>query len=234
MRRYLHREGRRIITTSALIAIVAAVAAVRFLPLWLSIAIVVAVLLKVMFVCRFFRVPVRNVPAALAGDPNAVLAPADGTIVAVEEVYEDEILSEKRIQVSIFMSVWNIHINWYPVSGMVEYFRHHPGKFLVAWHPKSSTDNERTTTVVRTPVGQRVLFRQIAGFVARRIVSYAQNGLEAERGRECGFIKFGSRVDVFLPLGSEVCVGMGDKTTGMSTLLARLPEQGGTTTGLGE
>lgn len=228
MRRYLHREGRRIITTSALIAIVAAVAAVRFLPLWLSIAIVVAVLLKVMFVCRFFRVPVRNVPAELAEDPRAVLAPADGTIVAVEEVYEDEILSEKRIQVSIFMSVWNIHINWYPVSGMVEYFRHHPGKFLVAWHPKSSTDNERTTTVVRTPAGQRVLFRQIAGFVARRIVSYAHNGLEADRGRECGFIKFGSRVDVFLPLGSEVCVGMGDKTTGMRTLLARLPEQGDT------
>lgn len=234
MRRYLHREGRRIITTSALIAIVAAVAAVRFLPLWLSIAIVVAVLLKVMFVCRFFRVPVRNVPAELAEDSWAVLAPADGTIVAVEEVYEDEILSEKRIQVSIFMSVWNIHINWYPVSGMVEYFRHHPGKFLVAWHPKSSTDNERTTTVVRTPAGQRVLFRQIAGFVARRIVSYAQNGLEAERGRECGFIKFGSRVDVFLPLGSEVCVGMGDKTTGMRTLLARLPEQGDTATGRGE
>lgn len=234
MRRFLHREGRRIITTSALIAIVAAVAAVRFLPLWLSIAIVVAVLLKVMFVCRFFRVPVRNVPAELTEDPNAVLAPADGTIVAVEEVYEDEILSEKRLQVSIFMSVWNIHINWYPVSGMVEYFRHHPGKFLVAWHPKSSTDNERTTTVVRTPAGQRVLFRQIAGFVARRIVSYAQNGLEAERGRECGFIKFGSRVDVFLPLGSEVCVGMGDKTTGMRTLLARLPEKEDTATGRGE
>lgn len=230
MRRYLHREGRRIITTSTLIAIVAAVAAVRFLPLWLSIAIVVAVLLKVMFVCRFFRVPVRSVPAEFAGnggDPYAVLAPADGTVVAIEEVYEDEILSEKRIQVSIFMSVWNIHINWYPVSGIVEYFRHHPGKFLVAWHPKSSTDNERTTTVVRTPAGHRVLFRQIAGFVARRIVSYAHEGLEAERGRECGFIKFGSRVDVFLPLGSEVCVGMGDKTTGMRTLLARLPEQSG-------
>lgn len=231
MRRYLHREGRRIITTSTLIAIVAAVAAVRFLPLWLSAAIVVAVLLKVMFVCRFFRVPVRSVPEEFGmdggGDPYAVLAPADGTIVAIEEVYEDEILSEKRIQVSIFMSVWNIHINWYPVSGMVEYFRHHPGKFLVAWHPKSSTDNERTTTVVRTAAGQRVLFRQIAGFVARRIVSYAHDGLEAQRGRECGFIKFGSRVDVFLPVGSEVCVKMGDKTTGMRTLLARMPSQQG-------
>lgn len=224
MRRYLHREGRRIIATSAFIAIVAAVAAVRFLPLWLSIAIVLAVLLKVLFVCRFFRVPVRSVPADLGDDPYVVLAPADGTVVAIEEVYEDEILSEKRIQVSIFMSIWNIHINWYPVSGMVEYFRHHNGRFLVAWHPKSSTDNERTTTVVRTGTGHKVLFRQIAGFVARRIVSYSHDGLEAERGRECGFIKFGSRVDVFLPLGSEVCVKLGEKTTGMRTLLARMPQ----------
>ena len=153
-----------------------------------------------------------------------MLAPADGTIVAIEEVYEDEILSEKRIQVSIFMSIWNIHINWYPVAGLVEYFRHHPGRFLVAWHPKSSTDNERTTTVVRTPVGHRILFRQIAGFVARRIVSYSHDGLEAKRGRECGFIKFGSRVDVFLPVGSDVHVGLGDKTVGMRTLIARMPE----------
>lgn len=224
MRRYLHREGRRIITTSILIAFVAGAAAVRFLPLWLSVAIVIAVLLKVMFVCRFFRVPVRSVPAEYEGDPYAVLCPADGTVVAIEEVYEDEILSEKRIQVSVFMSIWNIHINWYPVSGLVEYFRHHSGKFLVAWHPKSSTDNERTTTVVRTATGHRVLFRQIAGFVARRIVSYSHDGREAERGRECGFIKFGSRVDLFLPVGSEVCVKLGDKTTGMRTLIARLPE----------
>ena len=108
--------------------------------------------------------------------------------------------------------------------GLVEYFRHHPGKFLVAWHPKSSTDNERTTTVVRMESGHRILFRQIAGFVARRIVSYAHNGLEAERGRECGFIKFGSRVDVFLPLGSEVRVELGQKTTGMRTPLAQLPK----------
>lgn len=224
MRRLLHREGRRIITTSALIAVVAAVAAVRFLPLWLSIAIVVLVLLKVLFVCRFFRVPVRSVPADYDGDPYAVLAPADGIIVAIEEVYEDEILSEKRIQVSIFMSIWNIHINWYPVSGLVEYFRHHQGRFLVAWHPKSSTDNERTTTVVRTTLGHRILFRQIAGFVARRIVSYSHDGLEANRGRECGFIKFGSRVDVFLPLGSEIHVALGDKTVGMRTMIARMPE----------
>lgn len=223
MRRYLHPEGRRIIIASILIALVAGLAAVRFLPLWVSVAIIVAVLLKVLFVCRFFRVPSRHAPAEFEADPCAVLSPADGTVVAIEEVYEDEILSEQRIQVSIFMSIWNIHINWYPVSGLVEYFRHHSGRFLVAWHPKSSTDNERTTTVVRTGTGQLVLFRQIAGFVARRIVSYSHSGLEAERGRECGFIKFGSRVDVFLPLGSEVNVTLGQKTTGMRTLLGRLP-----------
>lgn len=222
MRRYLHREGRRIIATSVLIAVVAAVAAVRFLPLWLSVAIIVLVLFKVFFVCRFFRVPVRCQPPECAEDPMTVLAPADGTVVAIEEVYEDEILSEKRIQVSIFMSIWNIHINWYPVSGLVEYFRHHPGKFLVAWHPKSSTENERTTTVLRLSGGERIMFRQIAGFVARRIVSYSHTGLEVERGRECGFIKFGSRVDVFLPLDSEVLVCLGEKTIGMRTPLAHL------------
>ena len=226
MRKYLHREGRRIITTSILIALVAALAAVRFLPLWLSAAIVVFVLLKVLFVCRFFRIPVRRT-ALDCTDDACVLAPADGQVVAIEEVFESEILSEPRIQVSIFMSIWNIHINWYPVGGIIEYFRHHPGRFLVAWHPKSSTDNERTTTVVRTPQGHRVLFRQIAGFVARRIVSYACVGGAVKRGQECGFIKFGSRVDIFLPLGSEVCVQLNEKTTGQRTVLARLPKSEG-------
>ena len=226
MRKYLHREGRRIITTSILIALVAALAAVRFLPLWLSAAIVVFMLLKVLFVCRFFRIPVRRT-ALDCTDDACVLAPADGQVVAIEEVFESEILSEPRIQVSIFMSIWNIHINWYPVGGIIEYFRHHPGRFLVAWHPKSSTDNERTTTVVRTPQGHRVLFRQIAGFVARRIISYACVGGAVKRGQECGFIKFGSRVDIFLPLGSEVCVQLNEKPTGQRTVLARLPKSEG-------
>ncbi|WP_304708393.1 phosphatidylserine decarboxylase family protein [uncultured Rikenella sp.] len=223
MRKYLHREGRRIITTSILIALVAALAAVRFLPLWLSGTIVFFMLLKVLFVCRFFRIPVRR--AALdCTDDACVLAPADGRVVAIEEVFEEEILSEPRIQVSIFMSIWNIHINWYPVNGIIDYFRYHPGRFLVAWHPKSSTDNERTTTVVRTAGGHRVLFRQIAGFVARRIVSYSCVGGTAQRGRECGFIKFGSRVDILLPVGSEICVKLDEKTTGMRTVIARLPK----------
>lgn len=230
MRRYLHREGRRIIVGSIGIAAVAAVLAIRFLPLWLGVAVAVAGGLAVLFECRFFRVPERQVMVPAGGDGGecdarrAVLAPADGTVVAIEEVHEGEVLGEKRIQVSIFMSIWNVHINWYPVGGQVDYFRYHPGRFLVAWHPKSSTDNERTTTVVRTETGHRILFRQIAGFVARRIVNYAREGEAAERGGECGFIKFGSRVDLFLPVESEVCVQMGDKTTGMQTVIARLPE----------
>ena len=223
MRKYLHREGRRIITTSILIALVAALAAVRFLPLWLSGTIVFFMLLKVLFVCRFFRIPVRR--AALdCTDDACVVAPADGRVVAIEEVFEEEILSEPRIQISIFMSIWNIHINWYPVNGIIAYGRYHPGRFLVTWHPNSSTENERTRTVVRTAGGPRVLFRQIAGFVARRIVSYSCVGGTAQRGRECGFIKFGSRVDILLPVGSEICVKLDEKTTGMRTVIARLPK----------
>lgn len=231
MGRLLHREGRRIVRTYALAALGVACASFWFLPGWAAWPIAVVLVLFGCFVCRFFRVPERCAVADLAEDPRAVVAPADGTVVAIEEVEENEVFGgERRIQVSIFMSVWNIHINWYPVGGTVEYFRYHPGRFLVAWHPKSSTDNERTTTVVRTPEGHRVLFRQIAGFVARRIVSYApqrvgaaEDGDAVKCGEECGFIKFGSRVDLFLPLGSEVCVRLGDKTTGMRTLLGRLP-----------
>jgi phosphatidylserine decarboxylase len=202
-----------------------AVGAFWLFPGWAAWGIAVLLGLGGAFVCRFFRVPERCPEEGCADDPKVVVAPADGTVVAIEEVAEDEVFGgEKRLQISIFMSVWNIHMNWYPVAGEVEYFRHHPGRFLVAWHPKSSTDNERTTTVVRTADGQRVLFRQIAGFVARRIVSYAPEKMEraVACGEECGFIKFGSRVDVFLPLGSEVCVRLGDKTTGMRTRLGRL------------
>lgn len=193
--------------------------------------ILVAGFLLVLFECRFFRVPKRTV-ADSATNPDELLSPADGTIVAIEEVFEDEILNEKRLQVSIFMSIWNVHINWFPVSGFVEYFRHHHGKFMVAWHPKSSTDNERTTTVVRTHSGSdekmeghRILFRQIAGFVARRIVNHSQERQEVKRGEECGFIKFGSRVDIFLPLGSEIHVKLNEKVTGTQTKIATLPDR---------
>lgn len=224
MRRIIHTEGKRIIVTSTLIAVVCSATAVRFLPLWLSVVLCSMMLLKILFVCRFFRVPKRPyLEGEQQADPFKIYSPADGTIVAIEEVYEDEILGERRIQVSIFMSIWNIHINWFPVPGHIEYFRYHPGRFLVAWHPKSSTDNERTTTVINTGV-HRILFRQIAGFVARRIVSYAEEQACVKARSECGFIKFGSRIDLFLPLDSQINVALNEKVVGTRTIIAHLSQ----------
>lgn len=226
MRRIIHREGRRIILNSTLIILLLAVTACWLLPPGISIPILLLLTLCLLFVCRFFRVPRRIIPPS---KPGAIYSPADGTIVAIEEVFVDEYLNEKRIQLSIFMSVWNVHINWYPASGEVEYFRHHPGRFLVAWNPKSSTDNERTTTVVRLAETDgegnpfRLLYRQIAGYVARRIVYYSSENTRVTQGNQCGFIKFGSRVDLFLPIGSEVHVKLDQQVTGVETLLATLP-----------
>jgi len=160
----------------------------------------------------------------ITSDENLVICPADGKVVVIEETTETEYLKDKRIQVSIFMSPLNVHINWYPISGVVKYFKYHKGKYLVAWHPKSSTDNERTTVVVENSKGVSVLFRQIAGAVARRIICYSKPGTEVSQSTEFGFIKFGSRVDVFLPLGSEIKVNINDKVVGSKTVLAVLPK----------
>ncbi|MDR2937876.1 MAG: phosphatidylserine decarboxylase family protein [Prevotellaceae bacterium] len=168
------------------------------------------------WIIRFFRVPARQKQR----DENAIYAPCDGKVVVVEEVFEPEFLQEKCRQISIFMSPNNVHVNLYPVSGVVEYQKYHPGKFLVAWHPKSSTDNERTTVVVNTGRA-KILFRQIAGAVARRIVCYAKAGDKAEQNSEMGFIKFGSRVDVFVPLSAKIEVALEQKTQGGQTVLAR-------------
>lgn len=176
-----------------------------------------AAALFVLFVTSFFRSPSR----IRIEDPETVFAPADGTVVVVEEVTENEYFNDRRLLVSVFMSLSNMHINWFPVGGRIEYFRHHQGRFLVAWHPKSSEENERTTTVVDMG-GCKVLFRQVAGLIARRIVSYARVGEVAGQNTQCGFIKFGSRVDVYLPLGTEVLVKLGDKVTGSQTPIARL------------
>ena len=143
--------------------------------------------------------------------------------MVIEETTENEYYQEKRIQVSIFMSPINVHINWYPITGIVKYFKYHPGKFLVAWHPKSSTDNERTTVVVENEHGFSILLRQIAGALARRIVCYAEENTSVAQGSEMGFIKFGSRVDVFLPLGTKVLVDLDEKVTGNRTPIAELP-----------
>jgi len=169
-------------------------------------------------VVQFFR----NPRFAISTHDTHVLCPADGKVVVIEEVEETEFLKDKRIQVSVFMSPVNVHVNRNPISGVVKYFKYHPGKYLVAWHPKSSTENERTTVVTENSTGTQVLFRQIAGALARRIVWYVKEGEEVQQGEQFGFIKFGSRVDIFLPLGTDIKVGLGDKVKGGRTVLAEL------------
>jgi phosphatidylserine decarboxylase len=169
-------------------------------------------------VLQFFRKPTRNTPV----NPKHIIAPADGKVVVIEEVIENEYFNGPRRQVSIFMSPFNVHINFNPLSGLVSYFKYHPGKYLVAWHPKSSTENERTTVVVKHPNGPEILFRQIAGALARRICWYVKEGQSVEQGQEFGFIKFGSRIDIFLPLDAKVLVALNDKPVGGETVIAEL------------
>jgi len=172
-------------------------------------------------ILQFFRSP----SIKLNPDETLVLCPADGKVVVIEETVETEYLKDKRIQISVFMSPVNVHVNRNPISGIVKYFKYNPGKYLVAWHPKSSTENERTTIVTENSAGVAVLFRQIAGAMARRIVWYVNEGDKVEQGEQFGFIKFGSRVDVFLPLGSTVKVGIGQVVKGGRTILAELPKK---------
>lgn len=221
----IHREGRESILSALALVIVSwsqvvmhecfSLWGLRMFTVWLVLAVVSTVYTA--FLLYFFRVPRRGA----ATDPDRVFAPADGRVVAVEEVMENEYFKDRRIQVSIFMSVWNVHVNWFPAGGRIDYFRHHNGGFRVAWHPKSSEENERTTVVVDTG-REKILFRQIAGIVARRIVSYAAEGGTAAQNTECGIIKFGSRVDIFLPPDSEIKVKLGDRTEGTRTVIARL------------
>ena len=168
--------------------------------LWLFLLLSAGALVMLYLVVQFFRIPKRT----FTFTDSDILCPADGKVVVIEEVEETEYFKDRRIQVSIFMSPLNVHANYFPISGLVKYVKYHKGLFLVAWHPKSSTDNERSTVVVQHSSGQEVLFRQIAGAVARRICYYAKEGQTAETGQEFGFIKFGSRVDVFLPLGTKL------------------------------
>ncbi|MGE0566989.1 MAG: phosphatidylserine decarboxylase family protein [Bacteroidia bacterium] len=167
-------------------------------------------------ILQFFRDPYRK----RTFDNTKIIAPADGKVVVIEETEENEYFKEKRLQVSIFMSPINVHINRYPIDGNVCFFKYHPGKFLAAWEPKSSTDNERTTVVVEHENGKKVLFRQIAGALARRIVWYCKEGDMAKQNGEMGFIKFGSRVDLFLPVGTKLHVNIGDKVKGGVSVLA--------------
>jgi phosphatidylserine decarboxylase len=183
--------------------------------IWLLALVSVALFILVV---QFFRIPAR----LLTLDEKQVIAPADGTVVVIEETEEGEYFKDKRRQVSIFMSPLNVHVNRNPLSGVVSYFRYYPGKYLVAWHPKSSTDNERTTVVIQQPGGVEVLMRQIAGALARRIVWYVKEGEAVKQTEEMGFIKFGSRVDLYLPLDAKINVKMGEKTKGGVTVVAEL------------
>lgn len=212
----LHREGR--VTLFYLAGIFCSIILVFVFALgftmvtWLM-CLVVVVLYA--FLLNFFRNPQRPIQQP---DDRLVYAPADGKIVTIEETTETEYFNDRRIQVSIFMSPLNVHVNRIPVSGKIAYRKYHPGKYLVAWHPKSSTENERNTVVIDQGKHQ-ILLRQIAGAVARRIICYLNAGTQVEQGQELGFIKFGSRVDVFLPLGSEVKVAIGDKVVGNVTVI---------------
>ncbi len=214
----IHKEGYAILAAVGifLLSLNAALWVLDQLYFW-PVAVLSLVLYG--FILQFFRNPVREIPVK---HNQLVYAPADGRICAIEETYEGEYFKEKRLLISIFMSPLNVHVNRNPVSGIVRYFRYHAGKYLVAWHPKSSTENERTTVVYDTGSAQ-VLMRQIAGAVAKRIKWYVQEGNKAEQGDDMGFIKFGSRVDLFLPIHSKVEITMNQQVKGNLTVIARLP-----------
>ncbi len=211
-----HREGNTIILITIIVLSILGYLGILFLPK-LSLLILFVLFVFLILVLQFFRNPSRKI---LNKDENIIFAPADGKIVVLEETKEEEYLNEQRIQISIFMSPLNVHVNRIPFSGVVKYFKYHPGKFLVAWHPKSSTENERTTTVIQGSLGN-VLVRQIAGAVARRIKWYVKDGDQVMQGEELGFIKFGSRVDLFLPLNADILVNIGDVVKGNITEIAK-------------
>lgn len=215
---YFHREGRSILLTLFLV-LAAIVALLSYflgeIALWIG---TFAALVLFGLVAQFFRVPKRSVTAS----EDQVISPSDGKVVVIEEVMETEYFNEKRIQISVFMSPLNVHVQWTPIAGEVQYVKYHPGLYLVAWHPKSSTDNERSTLVIKGKKHE-ILFRQIAGAVARRIIYYLREGQHVRHGEECGFIKFGSRIDIFLPLDADIKVNIGDKVQGRKTVLAELP-----------
>jgi phosphatidylserine decarboxylase len=214
----LHREGFKIILFSTLILGGLNFGLYEWIgDNWITKSVLLVSLVVYILIIQFFRNPSRFTPV----DENNIIAPADGKVVVIEVVEEPEFFKGKRKQISIFMSPLNVHVNRYPISGKVVYQRYYPGKYLVAWHPKSSTENERTTVVVENAKTQ-VLFRQIAGALARRIVCYAKEGNAATQGAEYGFIKFGSRIDLFLPVDCKINVNLGQKTKGGETILAFL------------
>ena len=220
MRVKIHHEGTNIILVLLVILLIINI------PLWLyttpiALPITITSISAVLWllVVNFFRSPRRKF---VGNRENVVVASADGKVVALERTFEDEYLHREVIQLSVFMSIFNVHANWFPVDGEVVYSKHHSGRFMAAWLPKSSSENERSTVVIRTKDGKEILMRQVAGAMARRIVTYAQPGVEASIEDHMGFIKFGSRIDLYLPLDTEIKVKIGDVTTGGVTEVARL------------
>lgn len=214
----IHKEGINTIIIVILVLVIFNISVFMFFCDCIFICYLSALisLFLLFIVLQFFRKPSRLVHLS----EDSVFSPADGEVVVIEKVKETEYFNEERIQVSIFMSLWNIHINWFPVTGVIKFFRYHKGKYLLARNPKSSTENERTTVVIENEQNKEILFRQIAGQVARRIVSYNKEGDIVKQSSECGFIKFGSRVDILLPVDAHINVKIGDKVKGIQTVIA--------------
>ena len=212
-----HKEGGKIILIATTITVAITLLTPELISIfWLQKTIQIATLLFLVLILQFFRNPNRRIEA----NDKVALAPVDGKVVVIEEVFEEEYFKDKRIQVSIFMSPINVHVTRYAVSGKVKYSKYHPGKYLVAWHPKASTENERTTVVIENRVFGEILYRQIAGALARRIVNYAEEGMQVRQGDDAGFIKFGSRVDMFFPLGTKIEVKLQQNAVGNQTVIA--------------
>ena len=213
-----HKEGSKLIFITLLLVVGIIFLADAFVSIeWLRTLLFVFAIVILVLVLQFFRNPTR----VADNSDNHILAPVDGKVVVIEEVYEPEYYKDKRLMVSIFMSPINVHVTRYALNGIVKYSKYHPGKYLVAWHPKASEENERTTVVINNRVYGEVMYRQIAGALARRIVNYAQEGMRVVQGKDAGFIKFGSRVDLYLPLGTEVNVKIGEKAIGNKTVICK-------------
>ncbi|SHG21574.1 phosphatidylserine decarboxylase family protein [Flavobacterium defluvii] len=212
-----HKEGGPSILLGTVFAVAVLLIADKFIDIsWLRILVQVFGVVILIIILQFFRNPKR----IAVRDTNHILAPVDGKVVVIEEVYEGEYFKDKRLQVSIFMSPINVHVTRYAMDGIIKFSKYHPGKFLVAWHPKASEENERTTVVIENDTFGAILYRQIAGALARRIVNYAQEGMQVIQGTDAGFIKFGSRVDLFLPLGTPINVVLNQKAIGGKTIIA--------------
>jgi len=213
-----HKEGAKIILITLTISVAVIFLADSLISiLWLQKAVQILALIFLILVLQFFRNPKRNTQR----NDDHIISPVDGKVVVIEEVFEKEYFKDKRLMVSVFMSPINVHVTRYALTGEVKYSQYHKGKYLVAWHPKASEENERTTVVVENKTFGEVMYRQIAGALAKRIVNYAKVGTKVLQGTDAGFIKFGSRVDLYLPLGTEINVKLGDKAIGGVTIIAK-------------